>query len=101
MLDVALEKVLAAQTQQVLGEAECALDKPITLEELHLAAEKLARNKVPSNDGIPMEFHLALWDEIDPLLCTSGEMDLLKVLWTPTSQKAGSLSPRRESTFAR
>lgn len=79
----AMEEVFAAQTEQIL-ERDCeALEKDITLEELHEATKQLAKNKVPSRDGIPVEFFLVLWDQIGPIL-----LELLK-----DGLKSGILHP--------
>lgn len=49
------------------------MDKPVKMEELHFVIECFEKNKVLGKEVIPMEFDLALWDQIGPLL--------LEVLW--------------------
>lgn len=48
------------------------------MEELHTAALMMARNKMPGKVGIPIEFYLALWDKIDPILLEVLQMGLEK-----------------------
>lgn len=63
-----LQRVLEAQTDKISEEAAQIMEKPITLEELHYAASRLAKNKVPGRDRIPMEFYLAVWDQVGPIV---------------------------------
>lgn len=58
--EVAIQKVLAAQTQRILEEARNAMEANITIEELHQAAKTLAKGPVPGKDGVPIEFCLHL-----------------------------------------
>ncbi|KAL3694935.1 hypothetical protein R1sor_008586 [Riccia sorocarpa] len=44
------------------------LQKDFSSEELHVAAKLLGRNKSPGPDGVPLEFFLALWETVSPLL---------------------------------
>lgn len=66
--DEALEEVLAQQTKKIPLEDRNALEAPISLEEMHVATLAMARNKVSSKDGIPIEFYLAVWEEVGPIL---------------------------------
>lgn len=64
----ALDRLLDKQTTKISVKAQQIMEEPISLAELHLAAQQLARNKVPNKDGLPIEFFLALWDELGPIL---------------------------------
>ncbi|GBG74652.1 hypothetical protein CBR_g19060 [Chara braunii] len=44
------------------------LDRPLTLQELQEAVKSMARGKTPGDDGLPMEFYEATWDQIGPIL---------------------------------
>lgn len=68
LLEEAIAKVLEAQTIQILEEAKACMEKEITLEELFGVASTMAKNKIPSKDGLPVEFFLALWEELGPIL---------------------------------
>jgi hypothetical protein len=37
---------------------------PLSMEEFHLAIKSMAKNKSLSQDGVGVEFHLFLWEEI-------------------------------------
>lgn len=52
--------MLQAQTNKNSEEAWQQMEEKITLEELHVAAIALAKNKVPGKDGVLMEFYLLL-----------------------------------------
>ncbi|GBG93050.1 hypothetical protein CBR_g58405 [Chara braunii] len=45
-----------------------SLDRPLTLEELKEAVEHMAKGKVPGDDGLPVEFYQATWDQVGPIL---------------------------------
>lgn len=80
----ALHEVLEAQTNIIPPDDAAAMEQPISLEELHVAAKALAKQKVLGKDGLPMEFFLALWEQVGPLL--------LKVLQNGISK--GCLHPK-------
>lgn len=68
---VSEEAMLAALeplTEQITQAERLAMEAPLTLDELHQAAKLMARRKVPGPDGIPIEFYLALWEEVGPAL---------------------------------
>ena len=48
----------------------------ITLEECSKGLNSLALNKVPGNDGLPVELYQTFWDPVRELLveCFNGEM---------------------------
>ena len=43
----------------------------IKAEELNEVIHTFARNKTPGSDGLPLEFYLAFWDDVRPLLLAS------------------------------
>lgn len=58
----AVENVLNLQSTRILES-----DKK-KLEEMHVVTLSMAKNKVSSKNGKPIEFYLALWDEISLIL---------------------------------
>lgn len=62
--EVDLEKVLSQQNSKI-SKVDRGFRSPHPLEELHALAMK---KTVPRKDGIPIEFYLALWDGIGPIL---------------------------------
>ncbi|GBG92504.1 hypothetical protein CBR_g55777 [Chara braunii] len=45
-----------------------SLDRPLTLEELKEAVADMAKGKAPRDDGLPVEFYQATWDQVGPIL---------------------------------
>lgn len=66
--EASLQEVLQAQTEGIPPIACEDMEKLILLEELHSAAKALAKQKVLGEDDLPVEFFLALWDKLGPLL---------------------------------
>lgn len=62
-----IQQVLEAHTTRILEAEMEAMDKGITLEELHYATQQLSQNKMPGREGLPIEFYLPLWDVIGPI----------------------------------
>lgn len=79
-----IQEVLEAQTTRISDVEREAMEKEITLEELHCVAEQLSRNKMPGRDGLPVEFYLPLWKDIGPVILEV----LRKGIW------AGKLLPQ-------
>lgn len=44
------------------------MDKPLVVDEQLAAARLLGRNKSPGHDGVPLEFFLEFWGELEHLL---------------------------------
>lgn len=63
-----INKVLDAHTAIIFKGSREALERDITLEELHYAIEQLAKDKVLGRDEILAKFYLCVWDEIGPVL---------------------------------
>lgn len=59
---------MEAQTTKISAEVVAAMDAPNKLEELSEAVLRLAKGKVPGQDGIPAEFYIVVWDHIGPIL---------------------------------
>ncbi|GBG64964.1 hypothetical protein CBR_g48713 [Chara braunii] len=56
-------------TDKRLAPHQCrSLDRPLTLEELKEAAGCMAKGKAPGDDGLPVEFFMATWDTVGPIL---------------------------------
>lgn len=47
------------------------LEKSISMEELESAVKSLNKGKSPGLDGLPPEFYLAFWDQVEPLILDS------------------------------
>ncbi|KAL3680945.1 hypothetical protein R1sor_023901 [Riccia sorocarpa] len=64
----AANMLLARVQAQVTSDEKDNLQRNFTEQELRQAANLLGMHKCPGPDGIPLEFFLALWDTISPLL---------------------------------
>jgi mannosylglycoprotein endo-beta-mannosidase len=53
---------------RVTIDANAALTKELTLEEIHIAIQALPKSKAPGHDGIPIEFFQACAFEVAPVL---------------------------------
>ncbi|GBG85772.1 hypothetical protein CBR_g40499 [Chara braunii] len=54
--------------KQLAMEQRHSLDRPLTLEELKEAAGCMVKGKAPGDDGLPVEFFLATWEVVGPIL---------------------------------
>ncbi|CAM6127766.1 unnamed protein product [Calypogeia fissa] len=63
-----LAKVLQAQRECLIENDKQRMEEPVMVEELFTAASSLAHNWTPGPDGTPVEFLLALWPLLGPLI---------------------------------
>ncbi|GBG85796.1 hypothetical protein CBR_g40605 [Chara braunii] len=54
--------------KQLAMEQRHSLDRPVTIEELKEGAGCMAKGKAPGDDGLPVEFFLATWEVVGPIL---------------------------------
>ncbi|GBG73502.1 hypothetical protein CBR_g16845 [Chara braunii] len=55
-------------TARLSPQASALLEQPITMEELWSAVKAMAKGKSPGSDGLPVEFYLATWEHVGPIL---------------------------------
>ncbi|GBG76275.1 hypothetical protein CBR_g22023 [Chara braunii] len=55
-------------TTQLSSEARDLLEQPITMPELWAATKAMAKGKSPGSDGLPVEFYIASWEHVGPIL---------------------------------
>ncbi|GBG74199.1 hypothetical protein CBR_g17911 [Chara braunii] len=55
-------------TGKLSQQQRLSLDRPLTLVELKEAIQKMARGKSPGDDGLPIEFFEATWEQVGPIL---------------------------------
>ncbi|GBG66019.1 hypothetical protein CBR_g54999 [Chara braunii] len=52
----------------LLPHQRMALDRPLTPKELKQAMLSMAKGKAPGDDGLPIEFFIAMWDQVGAIL---------------------------------
>lgn len=81
--ETTLEEMLEQQSTKIVEADKEALEAPITLEQMCVVAHAMAKNKVSGRDGIPIEFYLALWVDIGPILLEVLREGLTRVSMHP------------------
>ena len=66
-----LEFLTNVPLPSITEEQNNELNKPITKEELKLALKNSKNGKSPGTDGLPREFYVIFWNEIEDLLYNS------------------------------